>query len=153
MKRGVKPRPLAERLASKTGPSDTRGCTPWLASITKSGYGKIGKSGTRSGWMFAHRAVWEVANGAIPPGMFVCHRCDNPSCVNLAHLFLGTPAENSADMTSKGRALKPTCRRGHPRNQKETLVRVLPDGQQHRTCLACCRLRYRMAKTSAQVDQ
>lgn len=53
------------------------------------------------------RYLWEIFKGPIPEGMFICHYCDNPSCVELAHLFMDTKAGNNADMKRKGRAVSP----------------------------------------------
>lgn len=68
------------------------------------GYGLIKrKDGTQ---LRAHRVAYELAYGEIPSGMFVCHRCDNPRCIRPSHLFLGSHAENMADMVIKGRSAR-----------------------------------------------
>lgn len=59
----------------------------------------------------AHRVAWERAHGPIPAGMCVLHRCDNPPCVNVEHLFLGTQLDNIADRDAKGRTVAPPSRR------------------------------------------
>lgn len=79
-------------------------CWPWQGSRNTYGYGRIseGKRGSCVALM-AHRLSWEIHRGAIPDGMNVLHSCDNPPCVNPGHLFLGSQADNVADMVAKGR--------------------------------------------------
>ena len=75
-------------------------CWNWSASKDPRGYGlcSVQKHTFR-----AHRVVYAIAFGVVPRGMFVCHRCDNPSCCNPSHLFLGTTDDNMADKVAKGR--------------------------------------------------
>ncbi len=79
------------------------GCMEWGKGRDKNGYGNLRFEG-RSRW--AHRVAWMLTNGPIPPGLCVLHRCDNPPCCNVDHLFLGTPTENMADRDAKGRQAK-----------------------------------------------
>ena len=79
------------------------GCWLWTLSVTSSGYGQmyVGRVAAP-----AHRMSWIVHNGPIPKGIFVCHKCDNPRCINPDHLFLGSHSDNMGDMTRKGRSTR-----------------------------------------------
>jgi len=105
--------PLAERLARHLKVMDS-GCIEWTGVVDRRGYGRIKASPGKQ--VKTHRLAWTLANGPIPEGMFVCHHCDNPPCAQTdptegypdGHLFLGTDADNHADMLAKGRwAMRP----------------------------------------------
>lgn len=80
----------------KTG----NGCHAWVGTKFSTGYGAFWFKGQNRG---AHRIAWEMTNGEIPKGLFVCHKCDNPACVNVEHMFLGTIQDNNEDKRIKER--------------------------------------------------
>lgn len=106
-KKGPKPRPLSERFFHRTKRTES-GCLEWQGSVGSSGYGQLGAEKPAKGMVSAHRTAWILANGSIPPGKFVCHKCDNKRCVEITHLFLGSPKDNTLDMVAKGRGRDPS---------------------------------------------
>ncbi len=94
--------PVAERFWPKVDRRGPDECWEWKAARQAEGYGKMFTT-NRCRPERAHRVSWVLHHGPIPDGMFVLHRCDNPPCVNPAHLFLGTNLDNIEDMGRKGR--------------------------------------------------
>jgi hypothetical protein len=114
----VKAKPFAERVF----PVPESGCHLFDGAWTKQGYGAIKINGRM---ISAHRVAWELENGPIPDGLDALHKCDTPACVNPAHIFIGTHAENMRDKYRKGRA-RHTRGEGHgPTKLTEAQVRAI----------------------------
>lgn len=89
------------RLWSKADCSGgAKSCWNWQRGHDGNGRGQINIKGK---WLRAARVAYELTHGNLPSGMLVCHECDNPRCINPAHLFLGSPAVNNSDRSQKGR--------------------------------------------------
>jgi len=102
---------LEARYWPKVGRQGENECWLWLAKAKHPyGYGRM--SAGRNVQLKAHQIAWALENGPIPDGLSVLHECDNPSCCNPHHLFLGTQKANIEDAVQKGRASRPPIRRG-----------------------------------------
>jgi hypothetical protein len=94
-------------------PDAQSGCWIWTRSKTPLGYGYTTLNGRR---VPAHRAMYMLANGvSLETKQFVCHKCDNPSCVNPDHMFVGSQGDNMRDMVAKGRNVAKTKPHVFPR--------------------------------------
>jgi len=105
---------IEERLSRKSSLDEKTGCINWTGG-KRSGYGRLWVGsridGSRKN-IGAHRLSYEIHKGEIPDGMYVCHHCDNRSCINPDHLFIGTHYDNMMDRESKGRNKLPNPLRG-----------------------------------------
>lgn len=146
----AKGQPLAARFWSKVDKRGPDECWPWMGTRLRPGYGVMQVSGKR---VRATRVSWSLHNGApFPQDRIACHSCDNPNCVNPAHIWAGTHSENTRDMIAKGRHPKmrgqgspraprkraygsmdrQTCLFGHP-----LLPSPYPSERHTRRCIIC----------------
>lgn len=101
-------------------PKPETACVEWPLARDKKGYGKATNRGGR-GMVFAHRRAWADTFGPIPEGMVVMHLCDNPPCVRIDHLAIGTQADNLQMMRDRGRHHQAThCPNGHTYTPENT---------------------------------
>jgi hypothetical protein len=96
-----------DRVMSRIEMIPESGCWIFMGALNEAGYGIVGLGGRGAGNDRAHRITYRHFVGETPKGLYVCHRCDVPSCCNPAHLFLGTSKDNNMDMREKGRAVNP----------------------------------------------
>lgn len=111
-------RSVEDRFWSKVSKNPGEGCWEWTAGTWQAfGYGKFqaGSSRDDNRAVYAHRFAWEMEHGPLPADVQVCHHCDNPLCVRLSHLFLGTQLDNIRDMYAKHREARPDIERPIPR--------------------------------------
>lgn len=142
---------LYDRILAKTVKDPVSGCWNWTGPYHKNRphpgnrYGYIGmrREGGKHRTVGTHRAMWIALHGEIPRTTYICHRCDNPLCVNPDHLFAGAPKDNTHDMLAKNRhnnGKKTICKRGHPLEGDN--VYITPSGA--RQCKCCTTARYRI---------
>jgi hypothetical protein len=130
---------LAERFYVKLRPL-ANGCWEWIASSSSRGYGEIWDGAAGKNRKATH-VSWELAHGKpFPAGMYACHSCDNPACVNPEHIFVGSQKDNLRDASDKKRLpaqSKTHCKSGHPLSGAN--MRTIPNsnGRARRQCIQC----------------
>lgn len=127
---------------------NTKECIEWDMHRDRKGYGRHW-GGKLNPYKLVHRTVWEEEKGVIPEGIFVLHKCDNPPCINIEHLFLGTQKDNIRDCVSKGRqheANRSHCPQGHPYDSVNTYTYHKLNGGSCRICRVCRNIYSKEAK-------
>ncbi len=154
----------ASRIAWRRLVKNGSGCWIWPGHLNNKGYGTVGSSvdGKRKNFL-VHRLIYQSVYGPLLPNLKVLHRCDNPKCARITHLFIGSSKDNTRDAMDKGRmdlsglakGREPheTCRRGHPLTGEN--LYVFGDGK--RSCATCkkrredeCRERRMAAQASGK---
>lgn len=154
-------RPIEDRFWKRIVPEPNSGCWLWDGYTDQAGYGRIGLGRRHAGMTGAHRLSLKIAGIDVPEDKLVLHRCDVPCCVNPDHLFVGTQADNIADMLKKGRrqwgpsplkgkprpgrvfnAVKTHCIHGHPFSGDN--LSIAANGE--RRCRACWRRRRALSR-------
>ena len=137
----------------RVSPEPNTGCWLWTGDYNRAGYGRVSVDGRNR---LAHRAVWTLSGRCCIDGKCVCHRCDQPACVNPDHLFLGTQLDNIRDMVSKRRgsnahAKKLNCPKGHPYDASNTLFSR--DSRRSRMARKCRTCRNEQQRAKAKIAE
>lgn len=137
--------PSEFRFWSKVEKTDT--CWIWGGNKNQDGYGLFYPLSKKTAQ--AHRFSWSLINGPVPDGLYVCHKCDNPSCVNPDHLFVGTQTDNMRDCKNKGRRpirLLVKCKRGHDLSGDNLYISGV--GRQCRACRSIAWQRFKQRRSA-----
>ena len=113
-----------KRFKNKIKVSDDNDCWIWLGAKSKKGYGRFKINGKLYS---PHRIILELEGIKIPNNLFVCHKCDNPSCVNSKHLFIGSRSDNMKDCFKKGRLVN-NAKRKLNLNQIKEIRKLIKEG-------------------------
>lgn len=145
---------VEERFWDKVAIIPEHSCWEWVASKNTSGYGMLKVKGSI---VLAHRFSYLLNIGSIPKDLFVLHHCDNPGCVRIEHLYLGTKQNNSDDCVLRGRhrngfSERTHCPHGHEYSEENTYI---ANGG-HRSCRQCNKIRskkFRKTKIGKEYDK